>query len=500
MKKRLIKNVQLLDGVNFFGEKGFVAIDNQKIIDIGTTCPQINSEVEIIDGNDCWITPTFIDTHSHSDVAILTDKELISKSSSGFGVEIVGNCGLSASPITVNNRENLKKIYKKYQVELSWSNFAEYQELVKKKTDQTNIFSLTGHNTLHASICGYQKQNVSTSELNLIKKSLESELAQGSLGLSLGLLYTPGNFASHEEIIGLMQIVAKADKIVAVHLRNEGDRVLESLSEMLELAKTAKLSKLHISHLKTSGKANFHKIDQLLELIENAPDTHGVSVSFDRYPFCESLTQLSIIGPEKFLKLPDAKIMETLQNSNSESQNFLEYLQNKTMDEFQKIVLVNSSLPQYKNLLGLNLIEISQQLNLDISSMILELIKFDSIHALAAFATMSEANMRKIIAHPLALCGSDEIARPQDFSLGRSHVRNFGTSAKFISELMKAAFSKAEIIAKLSYNAAKRFELNNFGELKVGYSSKLNLIDFAKIKNNATFKTPHILPDGIRHV
>lgn len=499
MDKILIKNVKLLDGVNYFGEPYSLIVCGGEIAEI---CDEPllseNNFNKIIDGENCFLTPTFVDVHSHSDISVLSPFELASKKLSGFGAEIVGNCGLSCFPVSCKNIDNLKKIYKKYPIEINWETFADYQKIVQQNLTKTEIYSLVGHNTLHSAVATYENRAVSVDEIKLMQNLLAQSLEAGALGLSLGLLYSPGRFAEPQEVIELFKTVAEYEKTVCVHLKSEGDYLLESLMEMLDFSRQANLHNLHISHLKTGGEANFYKIDSLMEIIEKAPQTHGVYVTFDRYPFCQSLTQLSVAGPEKFLSVPDSRIMEILQNSDIECQNFLDYLKRKEETYFNKITLVATELVDYKKFAGENLVNIALKTNQSVENLILTLVKYDSINALAAFESMSEVNMRRIISHPLCMLGSDETARPLDFSLGSSHVRNFGSVSEFIKILCQLDCDKSFIIKKLSSLPCQRFSLHRLGELKKKYKAKFNLIDFDKIKTNADFANPHQVSDGVK--
>ncbi len=498
MTKTLIKNVKLLDGVNFFGENYSIITENGRIEEI--ICAYSINEANfsrIVDGRNQFLAPAFIDVHSHSDMSILSPFELTSKKSSGFGAEIVGNCGLSCFPISSKNCDNLKKVYQKYPTAITWSSAEEYLSLTQNNRSKTEIFSLTGHNTLHSAVATYEKRSCTADELKSMQKLLQSTLDAGSLGLSLGLLYSPGRFAEDFEIVELMKIVAQNDKIVCTHLKSEGDFLIESLTQTLEFARRASLQKLHISHLKTSGEANFYKLEKVFEIIENAPKNYGVSVTFDRYPFCQSLTQLSVAGPEKFLSTPDSKIMEILQNSETECQVFKETLQKKGENYLSKIILVSTQLADYQKFIGLKITQIAELISKNPCDIILELVKYDSVNSLAAFETMSEENMRQIIAHPLCMIGTDETARPLGQELGSSHIRNYGSSAEFIKILRQLKLDNSFIIKKLSYNAAKRFSLPFLGEIKKNNQAKFVLIDFDNVKNNASFASPHTPSDGI---
>ena len=195
--------------------------------------------------------------------------------------------------------------------------------------------------------------------------------------------------------------------------------------------------------------------------------------------------------------MPDSQIMETLQNSKNECDNFCDFLDKKEADYFKKVTLVSTKLADYQEFIGMKIYDIAQKTNLSCAILILDLIKNDSINTLAAFESMNKENMERIISHPLCMIGSDETARPLDLSLGSSHIRNFATTSEAINILTKLNIDKSSIIKKLSYSASQRFNIPRIGELKSNTLARFNLIDFNQVKTNATFAHPHQKSDGI---
>ena len=342
--KKCYTNVRLIDGRNFFGERKNLLVENDIIVSFGDDLPL---DAKIIDGKNSYLSPAWIDVHGHSDMAVFELADGGTRRAGGFGCEIAGNCGLSPFPLTDLNYDNLTGIYKSYPTSLSWRNYAEYFAKIREKKRGFELFSFCGHNTLHAASAGYKSQSASADEVKKMTVLLTESLEQGALGLSLGLLYAPGRSASESELDALFKCCAERKKLVCAHLRNEGDYLLESIREMFELCCRNGLHDFHISHLKTAKAVNFHKIDALFELLDCAEKDYGVNVTFDRYPFTQSMTQLSVIGPEKYLAMPDRMIMEHLKNP-LEKAEFFQYLADLPPEKWHKTVLAKCSIGKFK--------------------------------------------------------------------------------------------------------------------------------------------------------
>ena len=460
--KRCYTNIRLIDGRNFFGERKNIVVENDIISDI---CDNIPVDSAVIDGEGKYLSPAWIDVHGHSDMAVFEFADGGSRRAGGFGIEIAGNCGLSPFPVTGLNRENLERIYDRYSEKISWAEYAGYVRKLEEKRRGFELFSLCGHNTLHSAVVGYDEKKSSSDDIKKMCSMLAETFEHGALGLSLGLLYSPGRFTDENELDMLFECCAKHDRIVAAHLRSEGDFLLESIVEMFELCRRNGLHDFHISHLKTAKAANFHKIDALFYLLDRAEKDYGVNVTFDRYPFTQSMTQLSVIGPEKYLSVPDRIIMEKLKDT-FEKKEFLKYLADLPSEKWQKTVLAKCRIEKFRDFCGMTFAEIGRKISVSPAEIALEMIAEDSVGTCAAFDTLSEENMLRIISDERCFCGSDEIAAPLDGSwlLPRNQFSGFRT----IELQLKNNVALPEIIAKLTWRAAERFNLPVSSELRIG--------------------------------
>ena len=438
--------------------------------------------------------PGFIDVHGHSDISSLaSESALWARCQQGVTCEIAGNCGLSAFPVTENNQEHLEKLYAKYNVPFSWRSYAEYKKFSAEKNILCDLEHLTGHNTLRAAVCGYGKYtDISSRQLNDMGDLLENSYLQGALGLSLGLLYVPGKFASPDELHHLFKITAKHNKIITCHLRSEGKKLLESIEEMITLSLESGLKKLHISHFKTAGKDNFHKLDAALEMFDYARQ-EGLSVTFDRYPYTRSMTQLSLVLPDEWCDIDDVTITKKLQD-NELCRQLTNELRTQRGDEYWKsVILVNSPLSKYRSKHGCTLADLGN----DPAECIIEILRHDSAGATAAFSGMSSENMLKIITDKYCMAGSDGTALPPDGSFGTDHPRSYGAVCRFIRLLLDNGVSIENAVRKVTGFSADTFGLNTRGYIRENLPADIVIFDPDSIDGKSDFANPSAQAQGI---
>ncbi|MFA7230359.1 MAG: amidohydrolase family protein [Victivallaceae bacterium] len=495
--KLLIKNAFVVDGSGLPGNDDDVLIEHGIIIAVGKNLPESAAD-NFFDAGGQVLTPGFIDAHSHSDMSILAAPEATGKISQGITTEIVGNCGLSVFPISSHNREHLEELYRNYNEKITWENFDGYLTELRRRKPTVNIFSLCGHNTLRAALGGYENQKLSASKLSKMQRLLTETFQMGAVGLSSGLLYVPGKFSTNDELIALLKTVAAKNHVYATHLRSEGQRLTESLEETFDLAISAGLKKVHISHLKTSGRNNWYKLPTVFSLFEQAK-TDGLTVTADRYPYTESMTQLSVILPAPYDAFDDIALEKFLSTPEHFKQ-ITAALAELPTERWQTVRLVSTKTSGMEKFNGEIFCDIAVQLNTTAPELCAKILAEDAAGAMAAFLGMSEENMKRIIKAPFTACGTDESARPVDYSIGRSHPRGFGSFPRFINFLLRENLALEEIIHKITLLPAQIFGLNSRGLIAPGYAADLALFNLDKLSDCSTFASPHVPASGISAV
>ncbi len=485
-------NLFIADGSGTPPVPGEVLTEGCFIADAGPSVP--HREDRVVDGRGLLLIPGFIDAHGHSDMSLPAAPDAAGKISQGITTEICGNCGLSVFPLTDRNREHLQELYAQYAIRMDWKDLTGYLTCLPENT--LRLVPLCGHNTLRGAVAGYEKKRLSVRELDAMRKMLKKALDQGAAGLSSGLLYTPGCFAGRHEIEQLLEVVAEQKKIYALHLRSEGNELLESLEETSEAAAAAGLTRLMISHFKTAGKTNHHKLDAALDWFERTRN-RGVRVWCDRYPWCESQTQLSVIVPEKFGIYDDSTLKKILQESPA-----LEKLAVMLRDsgrDWSAARLVWTAFKKYQPDAGRKFSDIAEDHGIPAWQAASELLKEDPAGTTAAFCGMSPENLDRILQMDCCCCGTDESARPEDFRIGRSHPRGFGAMPRFFRMLCRQ-YPVGRVIQRMCTLPAEIFQLRDRGRIAPGLLADLVLLDPEKFDTDADFSSPHRFARGIHGV
>ncbi len=491
----IIQNALIIDGSGGPSFNGAVSVSGGKITAVGKNLPSAGGK--IIDAEGFILAPGFIDTHGHSDVSVIAAPESTGKISQGITTEISGNCGLSVFPVTRHNREHLQELYKHYNVKISWKDADDYSELIDRVRPAINLSSLCGHNTLRAAVMGYGDLKPSSSELNTMKTLLGVSIGNGAAGLSSGFFYIPGKFSGEKEIVTLLEELSRTNKPYTTHLRSEASLLLESIDEAVAAVMKSGQKKLHISHLKTAGRENWHKIDDVFQRISQAHH-NGIHLTADRYPYTESMTQLSSYLPDPYDRMDDIKLHDHIQDP----ANFAEFtgiLKHLPEERWKTLRLISTTAKFAEKGFGKTFADFASMSEMNPWDICASILRDDTAGATAASAGMSEENMERILNQDYVACGSDETARPLDYSLGRSHPRGFGSFPRFIN-IVRKKLSLEKTIRKITSLPADIYHLHDRGRIVVEQAADLVLFNPDKLGTPANFADPHRISEGILKV
>lgn len=494
----IIKNGIIIDGSGNRCFEADVGIKKDKIIKLGKIQGKAR---KTIDASNLIVAPGFIDIHSHSEFTLLTNPLAESKIRQGVTTEIVGNCGVSPAPIIGEALESTQREAQKYGIKISWSTFKEYFSLLEKRGVAVNVASLVGHGTLRYAVARF-KEKICTKDLEKMKTLLEKSLIEGAIGMSSGLFYAPGYYASREELIELCRVVAKYGGIYSTHLRNEGNMIIQSVKEAIEIAKCARVS-IQISHLKVCGVKNWGKIKKVLKIIEKAKK-ECVDVTFDVYPYNATSTELTALVPpwiyqEARKKIKTRRIRNRLKREIVNPPPNWESMISQT--GFERIVI--SDCPRHRDLEGKSLYEISRIYEKDPFEVFFDLLAEDESIFIIAFE-ISEGDMRQVLVHQLSMIGSDGRALSKKGLLGEAkpHPRNYGTFPRVLGKYVReeSLLTLEEAVKKMSFMPATKTGIRGRGLLKEGNYADIVIFDADKIIDTATYDIPHQYPLGIKYV
>jgi len=447
----LIRNANVLDGTGSDAQFLDVAIHNGRIVSIGPSLR--HTATDIIEAEGLSLAPGFIDVHTHDDTSVIETPEMLPKISQGVTTVIVGNCGISASPVRLKSDPpdpmNLLGSRERFR----YPKFADYLAALELAHPSTNVAALIGHTSLRNNHLDRLDRVATDSEIAAMRAELSAALAFGALGLSTGLAYSNANSASTEEVLLLADALIDANAVYATHLRTETDAILDAMNEAFRIGLYAK-SPVIISHLKCAGIANWGRSPELLHSLEHARTTQQIGC--DCYPYAAGSSTLD-------LKQVDSRVR----------------------------IEITWSTP-HPETAGRPLSDIASEWNLS---------HLDAARRLqpagAIYHSIDEQDMRRILAHPATMIGSDGL--PWD---KHPHPRLWGTYPRVLGRYCREEklFSLPEAIRKMTSMPAQRFGLSERGKVAEASFADLVLFDPATIRDMATFADPIRAAAGIHSV
>jgi len=245
----IIKSGQVFDGAGSPWFRADIGICGGKIVEIGRVRGEAN---RVIDASKLFVCPGFIDTHTHSDVMVFVNPQADNVVLQGVTTQMMGNCGMSAAPLRGKTMHPEGFIFVKqvqeYGITVDWRSFSEYLSKIERQGTAVNLASLVGHGTVRQAVVGNSARALTPDELEEIKRLIAESMEAGAYGLSVGLEYVPGKWASTEELIECAKIVAQYNGIYASHSRNRDAKAHLAVAEAIHIGEKARVPVL-ISHL-----------------------------------------------------------------------------------------------------------------------------------------------------------------------------------------------------------------------------------------------------------
>lgn len=494
----LIKNGIVIDGVGTPAYHADIAIKNDKIEKIGFLGGP--SARMVIDATGQYISPGFIDINNASDRhwALFNHPNLESLLYQGVTTIIGGNCGSSLAPLTTGNIiATIQKWADIKKINVNWLTLSDFFAEIKSKKLLLNFGTLVGHATLRRGIVGDEFRELTEHELAQMKHLLTEALADGALGFSTGLVYSHAKAATIDEITSLASVIGPG-KIYSTHLRNEGEKLYESVIETINVAKKTKTS-IEISHLKSVGKENWNLFDKSLEVIEHAAE-EGADINFDIYPYTSTATVLYTMLPDWIAVGGRMKLVENLKNQELKKR-VIEEIKTKEKD-FNDVVIAGGDID--KTFIGKTVSAISQNQGTGILETVINLLTAADGKLVVFWQALSEENFIKSLKNPLSIIASDGVAYNLDDAHEGylAHPRSFGCFPRVLSRYVreKNIISLEEAIKKMTALPALKIGLISRGIIRPGFFADITIFNFDTIKDLASFENPFQYAQGIHSV
>ena len=408
---------------------GDIGIKNGVIAAIGNNLGE--SAYNIIPAEGLVVSPGFIDIHSHTDTNLLQCPQGDSKFYQGVTTDIGGNCG--DSPFPYSDKYYLsKKDSMRYGYPF-WQDIDGFYDALRKNKMGINYGSYVGQGQLRSSVVGDNAVAPTSEQMAKMKQILAKEMEAGCIGISMGLEYAPGSYASDEELTELCKVVAEYDGLFAIHMRNEDDRVEEAITEAIAIARNAGV-RLQISHLKAQNAANWHKAPSMLRIIDDARNS-GLDVAFDRYPYVAFNTGLTSFIPLSDRQGSNQDVLARLENT-AKAKEIGKYAISriKRLGGPQNVVLTGLTLPDYIGFNGKNVEECCRATGMETWDFIRKVLIDEKLRTDIIGFAMNEDNVKMFLSHPLGMpCSDGSVYSPVGpLSEGMPHPRCYGSFPRFI--------------------------------------------------------------------
>ena len=520
MSSVLIRNGLVVDGTGRAAFPADVLVEGDRIADVvARPNPNPLPRVPEIDAAGCLVTPGFIDAHAHSDAYLLIEPDAPSKLSQGITTEINGQCGGSVAPRYGAARLSSDWASMTYPggdgtPGPTWRSMSEYRALLDQVRPAINTVQFVGHNTLRSSVIGYDAVRATPETLRAMENLLARELDDGGWGLTTGLIYQPGKYSDAAEVTALARVASARGGYYATHMRSEGDAIIEAIDEVLDLVRATGI-RAEISHLKTSGKRNWGKIDDVLAKIERAVGA-GELLGSDRYPYCAAGTDLDVVFPDWAGEGGVVAEVERLKDPAMRARIAAEI---DAQDRDWSTVMVGGTWSEVTRACsGKSIEEIVRSgwwasgpatPNLPATpndatpgALICSILAADACRTGAFFFGMSEENLQKILARPWIVPGSDASLRAPWGQLGADHPhpRAYGTMPRFFRLLTGRVeghariCSREEAIQRMTSVPAARFGIRDRGVIDITVWNE------DSFRESATYMSPHSFSEGVEAV
>ncbi|MCC6015141.1 MAG: D-aminoacylase [Desulfurococcaceae archaeon] len=455
----------------------------------------------VLDVPSLVVSPGFIDMHNHSDVSIFEVPTADNYILQGVTTIVIGNCGHSPAPLSdVNREEYVKEIKKEHpEVEVRWESFGDYLKALEELKPAINIVPLVGHGTVRSAVIGFAPEQPSRDDLEKMKEYVREAMEAGAFGISTGLIYIPGTFATTEEIIELAKVSARYGGIYATHMRNEGVGLLDSVYEAITIGIKAGIP-VEISHLKASGRPSWGKVVTALRIIEDYA-SRGFDISADAYPYTAASTSLLTLLPKDIRSGRTEEVLSKLRNPEV-VERIRKELAGGIFEEryisWSDIMISYS--PKHREFEGMRIDKIAQALGLDPVDTVVKLLIDDELATGMVTFGMREEDVRAVISHPYVAIGSD--GSVGKFGVGKPHPRRYGTFPRVIAKYVREekVLTLPEAIRKMTSLPARKLRLWDRGIIRPGFKADITIFNYYTIEDTATYENPHSYPKGIAYV
>ena len=517
----IIKNGRVVDGTGNPWFKTDVGIKEGKIQKIGII--DASEGETVISAEGLVVSPGFIDIHSHADFILPLANHidiLAPLVEQGITTLVTGNCGLSPFPVNPTKLDLLKSYTEFFQggkLSWNWETTAEYLDNLSSSGSIFNVVPLVSHGAIRIAVMGFDAGEPSPTQMKEMQSMVSDAMEEGAFGLSAGLIYAPGMYASTDELIAITKSLIPFQGVFTCHVRGSSETGLEATKEIIRIARENRIPVEH-SHMEAFGAPNWPQIDETIRLHDQAR-AEGLDVTFDVIPYTAANTTLTACFPpyafeggiNKFIeRLKDPKQREQLrfdiENMISEWPTWRPgtWPHNIARNTGWKNIWLLWS-PSDKNVkyFGKSFVEIGNFQKKKPFDAVADLLIEENGAALALYIGVSGdldnyEGLHKILCHPNGAINTDAILTGR----GMPHPAAYGSYPRVLGQYVREQklMRLEEAVRKMTSLSSRRFNIHNRGLIKLGMWADITIFNADSIRDNATYIKPDTPPTGIEWV
>jgi N-acyl-D-amino-acid deacylase len=503
----IVRHGTVYDGSGGEAKQADVGVRGDRIVALGDLS-KAHAAAEI-DAHGLAVSPGFVNMLSWAPDSLYIDGRSLSDIKQGVTLEVFGE-GDSLGPLTDESRKAMLAGQGDLKHPVEWTTLGEGLDTLVTRGVSPNIASFVGATTIREHELGYVNRAPTPDELKRMQDLVRAAMREGALGVGSALIYTPATFAKTDELIALTKAAAEFGGGYISHMRSEGDRLLESLDELIRIGREAH-THAEVYHFKAAGKSNWPKMAQAIAKIDAARKS-GLDISANMYTYTAGATGLDASMPpwvqeggvDQWVKrLQDpatrARVVKEMREPGKDWENLM--LAAGSADNLLLVAFDNEKL---KPLTGKTLAEVAKMRGKSPEETAIDLVIEDHTRVGTVYFLMSEDNVKLGLSQPWVALGSDEGSyEPKGVFLKfQPHPRAYGNVARFLGKYVRdeKVDSLSDAIRRLSALPAHNLKLRDRGEIKVGDFADIVVFDPATIIDHATYDDPQQFATGVRDV
>ena len=502
----IVRDGTIYDGSGGAPYVGDVAIKGDRIARIGGDIAG-GARTEI-DARGLAVAPGFINMLSWANESLIEDGRGQSDIRQGVTLEVMGE-GSSMGPLNPEMKRQLAERQNDIKYPVTWTSFAEYFQFLERKGVSPNVASFVGAGTVRTHELGEGEVAPTPEQLARMRLLVRQAMNEGAMGVGSSLIYAPDSFAKTDELVALATESARCGGMYISHMRSEGDRLLEAVDELIEIARRSG-GPAEIYHLKMAGRENWSKLPQVVQRIE-AARAAGLRITADMYTYTAGATGLDAAMPlwvqdgglERWIeRLGDPAVRARVAAEMKRPGQGWENLYHGAGPE--KMILVGFKNEALKQHTGKTLADVAKLWGKSPEETAMELVVRDGSRVGTIYFLMSEDNVRAQVQLPWMSFNSDSAAQAPEgvFLKSSTHPRAYGNFARLLGRYVRdeKLVPLQEAVRRLTSFPAANLGIKDRGALKPGHFADLAIFDPATITDNATYESPQRYATGMRHV